>query len=332
MPAEDLPHERTWMSWPARRDIWGKQLPDVRSDVARVARAIADFEPVSMVARPDQAADAAHACGSAVQIVEIANDDFWMRDMGPVFLVDGVGGIAGLDLNFNGWGHKQVHPNDAEVARKVLAHLGIRRIAAPFVAEGGALETSGHGTVVATESSLLNDNRNPGKSKARLTAEICEALGVRKVIWVPGVRGHDITDDHIDALARFVSPDTVVVDLPADPTARNVWAKSERAALHILRRATTAHGKALRCHTSRESATIPDGADPRFFVNVYVNWYVCNGGVILSSFADRKGDADARALARELYPGRSVVQMRTDHVGNGGGGIHCITQQQPAVA
>jgi agmatine deiminase len=132
-PSDDAPHERTWMAWPARRDIWGPMLAGVRSDVASVARAIAAFEPVAMVARPDQARNAARACGKDVEIVELVNDDLWMRDMGPVFLVNGRGGLAGLDLNFNGWGNKQAHAHDARIARELLRLLGVRRFTTPFV-------------------------------------------------------------------------------------------------------------------------------------------------------------------------------------------------------
>ena len=206
VPADHMPHSRTWMAWPARKDIWGAMLPGVRGDVARVARAVARFEPVAMVARPDQAREAARACGTNVEIVQLVNDDLWMRDMGPVFLINGHGGLAGLDLNFNGWGDKQVHPNDARIAREVLALLGVKRFRAPFVSEGGALEADGHGTVMATESSIINPNRNPGQPKGRLTTEICGYLGARKMIWVPGLKGHDITDDHIDSLAQVRPP------------------------------------------------------------------------------------------------------------------------------
>jgi agmatine deiminase len=319
------------MAWPARKDIWGAVLAGVRRDVASVARAIARFEPVAMVAHPQQAHAAAAACGKGVEIVPLVNDDLWMRDMGPVFLVNGRGGLAGLDMNFNGWGNKQVHPNDAKIAREVLALLGVRRFTAPFTAEGGALEVDGQGTVMATESSIINPNRNPGLSKAQLTASICGYLGARTMIWVPGLRGHDITDDHIDGLARFARRAEVIVDQPADPDATNVWAFSERQALTILRRSRDASGSLLRCRISRESATIPPHENPALFVNVYVNWYACNGAVLIPKFGDRSADAAARSLVAGLYPGREVVQLTINNLAEGGGGIHCVTQQQPAV-
>ncbi|HEY6278410.1 MAG TPA: agmatine deiminase family protein [Streptosporangiaceae bacterium] len=330
-PADHVRHSRTWMAWPARTDIWGAMLAGVRGDVASVARAIARFEPVAMVARPDQAREAAAACGKGVAIVPLVNDDLWMRDMGPVFLINGRGGLAGLDMNFNGWGNKQVHPDDARIARKILALLGVPRFTAPFVAEGGALEVDGQGTVMATESSIINPNRNPGRSKAQLTAAICGYLGARTMIWVPGLRGHDITDDHIDGLARFTRPGEVIVDQPADPDATNVWAVSERQALTILRQSKDASGRLLRCRISRESATIPPHENPALFVNVYVNWYVCNGAVLIPRFGDRPADDAARSLVAGLYPGREIVQLTIDNLAEGGGGIHCVTQQQPAV-
>ena len=273
---------------------------------------------------------AREACGPSVWVVNIENDDLWMRDIGPVFLVDGRGGLAGVDLNFNGRGGKQVHSRDAKVAAAVLSHVGAQRFDARFTSEGGALEVDGRGTVMATESSIININRNPGKTKAQLTAEICAALGAREVLWVPGVRGHDITDDHVDSLARFVTPGHVVVDQPAHQNATNVWATSEKQALRALSRSKDARGVTVRCTTSRESATIPAGQQPASFVNVYVNWYVCNGAVLIPAFADTKADAAAHALARQLYPERVVEQLRIDNLAAGGGGIHCATQQQPA--
>lgn len=331
LPADTVEHERTWMAWPARRDVWGSQLEAVRADIARIARTVARYEPVSLVARPSQAAAAAAACGPGVTVVPIQNDDLWIRDMGPIFLVDGHGGLAGLDLNFNGWGGRQVHSSDAKVAALVLAGLGVPRIVAPFVSEGGALEVDGEGTVVATESSIVNPNRNPGRSREALTAEILAALGASRMLWVPGLRNHDITDDHIDGLARFVGAGRMVVDQPAEPLASGPWARSDRRALAILRRSGDAGGRPLRCLISRESRRIPPGQDPNTFVNVYVNWYVCNGAVLIPAFGDRAADRAAAALVAGLFPGRTVEQLRIDTLASGGGGIHCATQQQPRV-
>jgi len=333
LPSAEVEHKRTWMAWPAREDVWGSLLPGARRDIAGIARTIARYEPVCLIARPDQAAGAAKACGAGVEIVELVNDDCWMRDVGPLFLVNNKGRVAGLGLNFNGWGSKQVHANDAKVAREVTARLGLPFFEAPFVSEGGAIEVDGAETVLCTESSIVNPNRNPGKTKAQLTAELLAALGADKVLWLPGLVGQDITDDHIDGLARFVRtglPACVVVDQPADPSATDVWAVSERLSLKLLEHMTDACKLRLRCLTSRESRTIPRGESASGFVNVYVNWYTCNGAVLLPGFGDQRADAAARSLVAELYPGRHVEQLRIDTLAEGGGGIHCVTQQEPA--
>ena len=305
-PADHLAHSRTWMAWPARKDVWGDLLGGARSDVARVARAIAAYEPVSMVARPDQAAGAAAACGSGVDVVQLVNDDLWMRDIGPIFLVNDSGGLAGLDLNFNGWGNKQVHHNDAKIAGEVLSLLDVPTFVAPFVSEGGALEVDGDGTVLATESSIINANRNPGKTKARLTREILAYLGARKMLWVPGLKGHDITDDHIDGLARFVKPTKVVVDQPADPNATDVWAKSERQALRILRRSTDAVHRPLRLPDLERVKHDPAGSGSEH-VRQRLCQLVCvqRGGTDPGLRRPRRGrdreNASARALPRSRH-------------------------------
>lgn len=330
-PADTVPHAQTWMAWPARRDVWGSLLSPARADIARIARTIARYEPVSMIARPEQAPEARRACGSAVRLVAIDNDDLWMRDIGPVFLVGANRRLAGLDMNFNGWGEKQVHTSDRLVARRVLAELGVERIRAPFVAEGGALEVDGEGTVMATESSIVNPNRNPRRTRGRLTREILAALGARHMIWLEGLRGHDITDDHVDGLARFVSGGRVVIDAPPDAGERGPWPASERAARRRLSGAHDATGRRLQEIVCREPRTIPAGQNPLEFVAAYVNWYVCNGAVLLPAFGDRRADAAARELAAGLFPGRAIEQLRIDAIAAGGGGIHCCTQQQPAV-
>ncbi|KJY25824.1 agmatine deiminase family protein, partial [Streptomyces sp. NRRL S-495] len=178
--AEWEKHERTVMSWPASEDVWGEQLAAVRKDIAEVARAIGEREPVVLLVRPGQESSARNACGSDVELLTVPVDDLWARDTVPVFVEEG-GKVKGVDFNFNGWGRKQQHANDAEVARGVLAKYGIERVETRLVAEGGSFETDGRGTLLITESSIVNDNRNPGMSRDRIEAELKQLLGVTKI-------------------------------------------------------------------------------------------------------------------------------------------------------
>ncbi|MFC9330707.1 agmatine deiminase family protein [Kitasatospora sp. NPDC057015] len=328
MPAESMPHTRTFMSWPALEEVWGDQLPGVREDIAGLAQAVAGFEPVVLMARPDQADQARQMCGSSVEVIDLMVDDLWARDTGPTFVI-GDQGLAGVDLNFNGWGGKQVHTADAQVARTLLERYGIPRIQAPVTGEGGAIEVDGEGTLMATESSWVNENRNPGKSRDLIEADLKELFGVRKVLWVEGVAGQDITDCHIDALARFAEPGVVVLHTPAPDTPPDVWTTASAQARQVLGSATDAEGRTLR---------IVDLPEPDFdlvegrgkdFLATYLNYYVVNGGVIVPRFGDRAADDRAVGVIGDLHPGRKVTQVSINTIASGGGGIHCATQQQP---
>ncbi|MEU6234378.1 agmatine deiminase family protein [Kitasatospora sp. NPDC047058] len=329
MPAEWRPHTRTFMAWPALDEVWGDQLPAVRADIARVAQAVARFEPVVLMARPDQSAGARRLCGSSVEVIDLAVDDLWARDTGPTF-VTGAAGVAGVDLNFNGWGGKQTHTDDGQVARNLLDHYGIRRIQAPVTGEGGGIEVDGEGTLMATESSWVNGNRNPGVSRDRIEAALKDLFGVRKVIWFAGVAGQDITDCHVDALARFAEPGVVVLHRPGPDTPPDIWSRASDQALDVLRGATDANGRTLRVVdlTEPDLAGRPDlGKD---FLATYLNYYVVNGAVIMPRFGDRASDDRAAGVLADLHPGREVVPVGIDAIAAGGGGIHCSTQQQPA--
>lgn len=325
MPDEAHPHELTYMSWPTK-SIWGGDIRGVRDDIAGIARAIAEFEPVVLLADGPDAEAARKACGSGVDVIEVPVNDLWARDTGPAFVLDRES-IAGIDLNVNGWGGKQEHDRDARVAREILAEADIERIEAPIVAEGGSIEVDGAGTLLATESSLVNDNRNPGKSRADIEKALKRLFGVTTVIWVEGVKGHDITDYHIDALARFSRPGVVVVSVPAQDTADDVWTGAYDQARAVLDEAVNAEGDRLEIVELPEPVDIGRrGAD---FLATYVNYYVVNDGVVLPRFGDKRADADAESIVAELYPGREVVQVPVDTLGEGGGGIHCATQQLP---
>ncbi|GGT51794.1 hypothetical protein GCM10010207_60170 [Streptomyces atratus] len=169
IPAEDVRHTRTWMAWPDRTAIWGSGLGGVQADIALIARTIAKYEPVVMCANSAGAAKARSMCGSAVTILSsVPVDDCWMRDTGPVFRTDGSGGLDAVGLGFNGWGNKQTHAKDALVAERIASYVGVPFTYAGLVGEGGAIEQDGNGTLMATRSSLVNRNRNPGMSESEL--------------------------------------------------------------------------------------------------------------------------------------------------------------------
>ncbi|MFE6889580.1 agmatine deiminase family protein [Streptomyces sp. NPDC057694] len=327
MPDEAHPHHATYMSWPTRR-IWGSDIDGVRADIAGIARAVAAFEPVALLANDEDVTAARKACGSGVEVVPTPVDDLWVRDTGPTFVLGDRGRrTAGVDLRFNGWGKKQTHGRDSKVAARILADEELPRIVAPVVGEGGSIETDGAGTLMATESSLVNANRNPGRSRDDIEAALKKLFGVTEVIWVKGVKGQDITDYHIDALARFAEPGVVVMSTPDAQAPDDVWTRAYDQAHRVIGAATDARGKRLEIVALPEPVDIGRrGAD---FLASYVNYYVVNGGVVMPRFGDRRADRDAAAIVRDLYPGREIVQVSVDTLGEGGGGIHCSTQQLP---
>ncbi|GAA2063318.1 agmatine deiminase family protein [Streptomyces albiaxialis] len=329
MPDERSPHSRTFMAWPPEGPVWGAWAPRVRRDIAALARAIAEYEPVVLLARPGDVRDARCRTGGAAEVWPVPVDDLWVRDTGPVSVLRADGARAGLDLGFNGWGGKQTHFHDHRVARRVLRRTGTPRIRPGLVAEGGSLEADGQGTLLVTESSLVNANRNPGLSRDEIERVLKHALGVEKVIWLRGVRGHDITDCHVDALARFAAPGVVVLSRPSRD-AGPVWAGVYAQAREVLREATDARGRRLTLVELPEAEPSELGDRGEDFLASYVNHYVCNGAVILPRFGDRRGDARAVSLLRDLHPDREVRQVAIDTVAEGGGGVHCATQQETA--
>ncbi|MDH6545430.1 agmatine/peptidylarginine deiminase [Streptomyces lavendulae] len=327
--AEWEKHTRTFMAWPASENVWGDQLDDVRKDIAGLAAAIAAREPVVLMARPDQEEAARQACGGDVEVVPLSVDDLWARDTAPVFVEEG-GKVKGVDFNFSGWGNKQEHGNDGKVARTLLTKYGIDRIATPVVAEGGSFETDGLGTLVLTESSVVNANRNPGMSRDKVEEELKKALGVTKVIWLAGVKGKDITDAHVDCLMRFVAPGVVLLDKAFPGTPADVWSRSADQAKSVLKDATDARGKKIE--VIELSQPDPDRITGRgdAFVSSYMNFYIGSKGVYLPRFGDARADDRARQVMKEHLPDREIVSVKIDAIASGGGGIHCATHDQPA--
>lgn len=266
-------------------------------------------------------------CDPAVQLIEHEVDDLWMRDTGAVFVRKGRGERAALSFNFNGWGGKQAHARDATVAARMAALSGVPLLRSRLVLEGGGIEVDGQGTALITESCVLNANRNPGVSQAEAEQELKRLLGLEKIIWLPGIAGRDITDGHTDFYARFPAPGVVVAGLDEDPASYDHAVT--RRHLEILRGATDARGRRLRVAVMKGPEQVRRELETPEFAAGYINFYVCNGAVIAPQFGDARADANARALLRELFPGRELVQLNIDAIAAGGGGIHCTTQQQP---
>jgi agmatine deiminase len=324
MPAEWTAHSRCWMAWPSNPAIWARGMDSAYRNFAAVVRAILEFEPVTLLVRPQDRADAFHRCGAQVEYCEYPLDDSWMRDFGPTFALNAAGELAGIDWRFNGWG-KYPHEQDQHVAQFVLEHLGVRRIEAPLVLEGGAIHVDGEGTVLTTEQCLLHPNRNPELDKNQIESLLLEYLGAQQVIWLPQGIKDDDTDGHVDEIACFVQPGIVLALIGSDkndvdyaPLQRNV---------DILREATDARGRKLDVITLQQPAVIYKGAQR--LSQSYINFYIANGGIVMPAFGDRKRDTQARGVIAELFPQRKVLQIETRELAYGGGNIHCITQQQP---
>lgn len=330
VPLDTVRHTRTWMAWPDSSAVWGRKLAGVQANIALIAKTVAKYEPVVMCANPASAAKARGACGSAVTVItSIPVDDCWMRDSGPVFRTNGAGGLDAVGLNFNGWGNQQTHAKDSLVAGRIAAHVGVPFTTAGFVGEGGAVETDGAGTLMATRSSIINPDRNPGLSQDRIEAAMCAAFGASKVIWFKGVLGRDITDDHVDATSRFPAPGQGLVQMPL-PKDTDAWSNDARQQYQILSTSTSAQGGPVAVtRLQGPDYDLIRSTDPNF-VGAYANYYVCNGAVIAPQFGDGRADAAARATLQRAFPGRTVEQLDIDALGSGGGGIHCVTQQQPA--
>ncbi len=326
MPAEWAPHARCWMAWPCRESLWEDGLEAARDAYAAVARAIAAFEPVTMLANEKDRADAAARCGAGVTCQALPLDDSWMRDSGPTFVIDGKGGIAGVDWRFNAWGEK-FHPfdQDALIAERLLAQLGVPRYAAPLVLEGGSIHVDGEGTLLTSEECLLHPNRNPDLDRAAIEGLLRHYLGVSAFVWLGQGLDKDDTDGHVDNIACFVRPGVVMAvtcDDPADPNHAILGDNLAR-----LKKAHDAKGRALEVI----ELPLPREArhrDGQRLALSYVNYYIANGGIVMPSFDDAH-DALARDIVAKAFPDRKITQVPALDILAGGGGIHCITQQQP---
>ncbi|WP_127112049.1 agmatine deiminase family protein [Shimia sediminis] len=324
VPPEEAPHQATLMQWPTSRRVYrdASFLRDVQNTILNIANTISQFEPVKLLAEAELHAKLQPRLSSNVSLWPVPTDDLWCRDSGPLFAKDSNNRNVISHIRFNGWGGKQVHQNDGAVARRVSELLGVDIIDSGLRGEAGGVEHDGHGRLIAHESSWVNRNRNPGLSREEIGERLCNAYGAEEIIWSKGLKGRDITDYHIDSLARFTGASRVLVNLPRNVAGRDPF---HQAAVNTHQTLVT---------RGLEVEVIPEPDRPRAkgrdFVASYVNYYVCNGAVICPQFGDQETDAIAQKVLARHYPDRDIVQLNSDNLGWIGGGIHCATQQIPA--
>jgi agmatine deiminase len=332
MPAESSPHERTLIAFPCRSELWKGRLREGQLAWAHLARTIADFEPVTMLARPQDVELANDLCAhNNVSIVEIPLDDSWLRDTAPIYVTGHTPGgeprrIA-VDFAFNGWGEKYLpFDTDDAIPSRWAAHAGHDIVRAPMVLEGGSITVDGEGTLITTEQCLLNPNRNPTLTRRQIEQTLGATLGIEKVIWIPYAIDDRDTDSHIDLVAMYISGGRVLWQHCSDPN------DPEHARLNISRRcldgAEDARGRAIElvdlpvlpyCEIDGERLPVP-----------YANLYLCNGGVIVP-VTGHPADHDMLDIIAECFPQRRVVGVPGAIIAFGGGGPHCATQQIPQV-
>ena len=325
VPPEEDPHQRTFMQWPVSRQVYRDPvfLGLVQQTIANIANSVADFEPVTMLAAGPDHPQARRKLSAAVELWDIPTEDLWCRDSGPLFATDGQGQLAVSHIRFNGWGGKQVHDRDSHIAEQVAKRLGLPVLASGLHGEPGGVEQDGHGLLLAHESCWVNDNRNPGQTRDDIEHRLLAAYGADRMIWSDGLRGQDITDYHIDSLARFTGPGRVLINLPDKPDPRDPFHKA----------ALATHAALVDAGLAIEVIPEPEQRRVRSldFVASYANYYVCNGAVIAAQFGDPEADAVAKDALHRHFAGREVITLDVDPLGELGGGIHCATQQMPLV-
>lgn len=329
MPAEWEPHERTWMAWPTAGYLLGDDDADAqeaRAAWASVANAVVPFEPVTMVVDPRDADTVATWLDPDVTVVLAPLDDAWMRDIGPTFVRTDDGSLAGVDWVFNGWGAQSwaSWEKDSRIAAEVCHAAGVRVISSPLTNEGGGIHVNGSGTVLVTRTVQLDPARNADWTAEEVEGELHRTLGAERVIWLERGLTRDYDDfgtrGHVDIVACFSDASTVLFHDQRNPEHPD-FAVSQQ----VRARLEGEEGLTLIPVPAPEVLR-----DEHGWVDYsYINHYVCNGAVILCAFDDPGDERAADVLAR-AYPGREIVLVDARPIFARGGGIHCITQQQPS--
>ncbi len=339
MPPEWSLQEAVWLSWPVDdpRHWGGAKQEMIWKKFAEIAAAISRFEIVRINAPGASHASIAAACNFAkavperVQLFDHPHNDVWCRDHGPIFVKHGVTGeVAVTDWEFNAWGGK-FPPWDLDdtIPSRVAEALGKRVFKGGMILEGGAIEINGAGQLLTTKAVLLNPNRNPHLGQIEIEQKLRDGLGVSEILWLEqGIEGDD-TDGHIDDLARFIDPQTILACIDRDSNSPNKIILE--ANLSKLRSFSGPGGRAFEVVEIPlpEACEVPGWRLPVLPAS-YVNFLIVNGGVLVPTFRQGRNDDRALGMIRELFPDREITGIDCLDLVEEGGTLHCISQQQPA--
>jgi agmatine deiminase len=317
---EWAPHEAVWIGFPSDPDLWIADLKPAEREVAAFAAAVhADGrgEQVILVAAHEDAAGAARELAPFAEVIVEPFGDIWLRDTGPI-IVGTRDGRRAAGFGFNGWGGKYELPGDDSIGERLAASAGLPYSKGDWILEGGAIDHDGSGTVLTTEQCLLNPNRNQ-LTREQVEQRLSDELGFERVVWLGSGLMNDHTDGHVDNLARFVAPGRVAIPTPTrdDPNA-DVYRDAAR-----------------RLNAARlDIVTLPspgrlENAEGDVIPASYMNFYIGNAAVVVPQYG-AANDAAAVEVVQALFPDRTAVGLRADHVLTGGGSFHCISQQLPA--
>ena len=339
MPAEWSPQDAVWLSWPVDdpRHWGGAKRELIWSKFAEIAAGISLFEPVRINAPGADHAAIAAACNQAravperVQLFDHPHNDVWCRDHGPIFVKHPqTGEVAVTNWGFNAWGGKfPPWDQDDAIPEKIASSLGLRMFHGGMILEGGAIEINGCGQLLTTEAVLLNPNRNPHLNRAEIETKLRDVLGVSDILWLKqGIEGDD-TDGHIDDLARFVDPHTILACIDRSGTLSNQKILAEN--LSLIKNFTNSAGRPFDVLEIPlpEACEVPGWRLPVLPAS-YVNFLIVNGGVLVPTFRQARNDDRALGMIRELFSDREVVGIDCLDLVEEGGTLHCISQQQPA--
>jgi len=327
MPPEWSKHSRTFMEWPVKEAIWPGPFAEILPAFADIANQIAAFEPVTLIVRPELAAQASRYCSPNIELLPLQHNDSWMRDNGPTFIINQTGAVAGISWIFNGWGGKFPAEDDNRVAPQLLEHLQVPCFDVSIVMEGGSFHVDGEGTLITTEECLLNRNRNPYLSQAEIENYLKRYLNVSRIVWLKQGWSGDDTDGHIDNLACFAKPGTIIVQVCSDPDDSNYAISLEN--IRILEAATDAQERPFEI-IKIEQPPADDYEGARLTLS-YLNFYLVNNGLILPVFGGKAAATDraARGILHEIFPTRRIAAINGSIIARGGGNVHCLTQQMP---